>query len=170
MAPRAIAVGFILMAMGSISHAKTIHSLPERMLSVDICHISNTTILGRNEQTDVTVRAIEIYLGQSTDLSPRYRLLITYFNGGEMNNTRTAFDLGYFVEVTSCKRLRAGLYQIHGTRLIDNAAVKNFEITVNATQVFIDDRNIKSSEFQDPYFSSTIQVTEELTAPDQQVR
>jgi hypothetical protein len=151
---------FILMVTSGMANADTISSMQEQAAKIDACKISRVAVLGKNAQQDITVRAVEIYTGQSTDVRPPYRLLITYFNGGEINNTRTAFDLGYFWKIRSYKRLKAGLYQISGTRLIDEADTKKVIITVDTAQVFIDDRKNSAPEFKNPYFSSKIRVTE----------
>jgi hypothetical protein len=151
---------WFLIAISTLSHADTIPSLQAQASKIDACQISHVATLGRNAQKDITIRAVEMKRGQSTDVRPRYRLLITYFHGGEMNNTRTAFDLGYFWEITAYKRLKAGLFQIYGTRLVDEATIKKVIIVLDATQVFIDDRNISAPDFSNPYFASTIQVKE----------
>jgi hypothetical protein len=87
---------FLLMLMSGMANGETIRSMQEQSAQIDACRISRVAVLGRNGQKDITVRAVETYRGQSADVSPPYRLLITYFHGGELNNTRTAFDLGYF--------------------------------------------------------------------------
>jgi hypothetical protein len=157
---RLVPAVFLLMVTSGMAKADTIYSMPQQAAEIDACKISRVAILGRNAQQDITVRAVEIYTGQSTDVRPPYRLLITYFNGGEINNTRTAFNLGYFWKIRSFKRLKAGLYQISGTRLIGEAVTQKVIITVDTAQVFIDDRKISAPEFKNPYFSSTIRVTE----------
>jgi len=153
-------VTLFLLLMSFVSHAKTIHSLPEQNSKVDVFRVRKTVVLGKNLNKDITINAVEIYLGQSTDVSPKYRLYLTYFNGGEMNNTKTAFDLGYFLKLKSYERLKPGMYQISATRLSDKGFPQDVLITIDTSQVFVDDRNLHLSDFEDPYFLSTIQVTE----------
>lgn len=158
-----ISLGCLFLS-ASFCAAETIRSLPEPAAKVDVCSISKTVVLGKNIDKDIYVRAVEIYLGPRSDVSPPIRLLLTYFNGAEMNNTRTAFYLGRFMEIDAYKRLKAGLYQVSGTRLDDAGVLKKVVLTIDAAGIFMDDGKVKSSDFKNPYFLSTIKVTEKVTS------
>jgi len=157
---KAILMGCCILGICVVAYGETLSSLPKAAAQMDVCRISKTTVLGKNVKDDITIRAVEIYLGRSTDISPRYRLLITYFHGAELNNTRTAFDLGNFWELTSYQRLKAGVYRISGTKLTGEGIVQKVVLTIDVAQVFIDDGKVKSPDFKNPYFLSTIQVKE----------
>lgn len=154
--------GLYILLWSVSAAAGTIPSLPEQAAKVDAAGISKTVILESNAKEDIFIRAVEIYIGQRPDVTAPIRLLLTYFNGAEINNTRTAFDLGRFMEISAYKRLGAGLYRISGTTLSDRGNLEKVVVTINAAKVFIDDKKTVSPDFTDPYFSSTLQVTQTI--------
>jgi len=139
---------------------REIVSLPKESARIDVYRVADSIILGENKQKDITVRLVSAYLGKSSDMSPRYMLYITYFHGGEINNSKTAFELGPIWELRSTQKLDKGIYKIQVVKLGKHANPEEASWIVDTVQVFTDDRVLKKEEFDDPYFSSKIKVTE----------
>ncbi|HAR44556.1 MAG TPA: hypothetical protein DCS07_18305 [Bdellovibrionales bacterium] len=135
-----------------------IPSLSQTEAKIDIARVMDSTVLGQNESKDIKVRLITVDNGKSTDVSPRYRLLLTYFHAGETNNVQTAFELGSFYEVLKTSRVGPGIYRVNVKQWTDSGKFEKVSLTINTTQVFIDDNKLMPEEFQDPYFSSSISV------------
>lgn len=157
-------IAFTLMLFISanvFASSKTVSSLAEENAKIDVSRVAQTVVLGTNTQKDINVRLVSMELGQSTDVSARYNVMLTFFHAAEMNNTRTAFEIGAFLKVPTAKRISSGVYEIKGQVMNEETSqIENKTLVVNVSQVFIDDRNLKLEEFEDTYFSSTLTVDE----------
>ncbi|OFZ52189.1 MAG: hypothetical protein A2381_01875 [Bdellovibrionales bacterium RIFOXYB1_FULL_37_110] len=142
----------------------TIESLSEEAALIDISRTKDSIVLGANKDQSIQIRLIVSDFGRSDAGSPRYNLYLNYFHVDRINNTRTAFDLGLFMELISTKRIRAGVYEIEAIRFTNIAPSlqKRVTLTIDTTQVSIDDKQFRSlgDEFADPYIMSTITVDE----------
>lgn len=158
----AAAITVILAFSNSSASAATkeIVSLPKDKAAIEVYQVADSIVLGENRQKDITVRLVSAYLGQGTDMSPRYKLYITYFHGGELNNSKTAFELGSIWELKATRKLDKGIYKIQVVRLGARGNTEEASWIVDTVQVFADDHTLKKEEFDDPYFSSKIKVTE----------
>lgn len=137
-------------------------SLDEAEAQIGIYAVRESLLLDEIEDDDIQVRILHVYLGQSSDLSPRFRLYLTFFHGGEVNNTKTAFDLGKYLNVRNVERQSFGRYIVQGTRLDPKTSnLEDVTLAINATQVFKDDSELDAREFSDPYFESYIEIIEQ---------
>lgn len=138
-----------------------VRSLAEKKAIALTSSVSKVVVLGQNKVTDKTYRLLLIDHGQSTDVSPRYEVQLTYFHGDEGNNTQTAFSLGRFFELVSTKRVAAGIYEISVKEVSERGELRNVTLKANVHQVARDDNKLRESlEFlDDRYFQSTITVT-----------
>lgn len=136
--------------------SRKIESMKASEAKIDIASVADSILLGKNQEKDISVRLVVEYYGQSTDVSPRKNLYLVFFHGGEMNNTKTAFNLGSVWELISTKRVSAGVYQI----VVKDIEFKERKLLVDTTQVFIDDRKLVLENFEDPFFKSSIKVTQ----------
>jgi len=99
----------------------TIESLSEEAALIDISRTKDSIVLGANKDQSIQIRLIVSDFGRSDAGSPRYNLYLNYFHVDRINNTRTAFDLGLFMELISTKRIRAGVYEIEAIRFTNIA-------------------------------------------------
>jgi len=170
----------MLMVLAIISmaiNAETykIKSLTENEAMIDVSRVKDSIVLGANKTKDLEIRLITTYLGQSFDVAPKYNLYLNYFHGGNVidgeeqdrmngiiNSTRTAFDLGLFMEVKSTKRIKAGVYEIKAIRFTNilPSMVRDVTLTIDTTQVSEKDYYLYLPAETDPYFESTITVDE----------
>lgn len=143
------------------STTKTVLSLNQKEAKIDLASVADAVVLGQNKTKDITVRLVTIDLGQSTDVSNRKLVFLTYFHGGEVVNTRTSFDLGPVREIKSIKRLAPGVYQIKVVSAFEKFENKTW--TIDTTQVFLDDNKLDDVDGTEFYFDSELKLTEEVT-------
>lgn len=156
-----IFVFMLFASMSTFANTSTLTSIPELDAQVDVARVAQATVLGSNVNKDITLRLITVDSGLSTDVSMRYKVILTFFHAGEMNNTRTSFDLGGSLILPLAKRISAGVYEVKIQTLDEETyEIKNKTLQVNTAQVFVDDRNLKLEDFADSYFKSTVVVTE----------
>ena len=136
--------------------ASTLRSIKESEAKINIATIKDSIVLEKDEESDIEVRIVTSYLGQSTDVSPRYQVFIIFYHGGEMNNTKTAFNLGRYWEFLSAKRKGRGLYEINVAKI--GTTLETITLVVDMKQVFIDDANLDIEDFEDPYFDSQVTI------------
>lgn len=138
-----------------------VKSLEEKKAKVLSSSVIKVETLGENKKTDKTFRLLVVDGGQSTDVSPRYEVQVTYFHGSEGNNTQTAFSLGWFYGFVSTKRISAGIYEVTVKDLSEEKGMQNVTLKINTHQVAVDDAKLRESlEFlDDPYFRSSISVS-----------
>lgn len=98
----------------SAALAETIHSLPE---NADISRIAGFYPL--LDKPGLTVQAVVIDQGGSTDASPMQMLYLTLYSKGEICSTGASFNLGPVFSVQGAKRIEAGIYEIR-TQAPDN--------------------------------------------------
>jgi len=152
-----LTIALVLMSSYGFAGTRVVKSLNESEAFIDSSRVADSIVLGANKARDINVRLVSVYLGNSTDAapSPRKTLYLTYFHGNEMMNVRTSFEIGSVWELKSTKRIAAGIYQM----TIVDLDRKLKTLTVDTTQISIDDKNISTEEWN-VYLSSSIKITE----------
>lgn len=155
---KAFALFLVLTCFQVLGNERIIESMPSDLALIDISTTRESILLAENEEKDIQVRAVITYLGKNTDLAPKYKVYITFYHGGELANTHTAFELGTFWEVGETKRISAGVYEIN----VVDTMLKKVTYKVDTIPVFIDDKKLDVEGRQNFYFKSKIKVSHKL--------
>lgn len=159
-----VLVTLTLLLTSTLSQAQStkVKSLSESEAKIPIARTSSVVVLGQNSQTDKTYRLVVVDNGQSTDVSPRFSFFLTYFHGGESNNSQTAFYLGSFSGLIATERAAPGVYAVTVSEMSPQTGeTEKVTLTLDVHQVALDEKRLSASweEMSDPYFQSSINVS-----------
>ena len=145
-------------AVEKVVSNKTVNSVAEKELKVDLTKIAGSQIVGRNPKKDITVRFVVLDNGLGTMFFPRYSAYITFSHTTEMRWFKTAYKVGDFVKYPKFSRKSGGIYVAKGPIFLSslslnlgNMQVKQGSIAMNLIQTFIDERKIESKLNQDEH-------------------
>lgn len=151
-----------LMSFNAFAASSKIVSMSEKDAAIDVDRVVSATLLDQKPNKGITVRAVVLENGGSTDVSPSKHLFLTYFHKGEQTNVHTVFDLGSFYEVKKIKHSGTNIYNIQVVDMVpsgDGEKLSPVNLTIDSSQMFTDDQNLKLQEFDDRHFESSIKVT-----------
>jgi hypothetical protein len=131
--------------------------------SIDqVVRLVNKDVPG-SHQTKVSVVVTD--QGMSTDISPRYGLVLIFASFAEMGNLQASFNLAEngIYKLNSAVRKSAGIYEVKYKEYGDEAGFYEVTLKIDATQMFVDEkttRKICGGDFCDEDLKTSITVTE----------
>jgi hypothetical protein len=158
---KAIFVLIMLLGLNSFAGDKSIiRSMKESEAHIDVSRVVDSIYLGGNSQKGITVRLISTHLGLSSGIDDRRNLYVSFFHASELNNTRTAFDLGKVISLDGTRKIANGIYEINIT-VFEGNGLEQRKIKIDTNRVWADDRSLKlTDEMGDVFFKSEITISE----------